>query len=154
MKTCRKRALAICNLRILNRISAQRCVMSFDCRETKDGSFRNQSLMYLKKPICAVFFLCLQERSLPCNPCSSSKGHKACWPGWNKSLVLIQYWNEICSEIYPVWAWDSWQLSHVQMRSLFFCCNYPHLCKNILFHFLLCRLKLELLIIRIFAVSF
>lgn len=46
MKACRKRALAICNLRILNRISDQRCVMNFDCGEINDGGFRNKSQTY------------------------------------------------------------------------------------------------------------
>lgn len=56
MKTCRKRAFAMCNLKILNRISAQRCMMSFDCGEIIDGGFRNQSLMCLKKKSVQCLF--------------------------------------------------------------------------------------------------
>jgi len=56
MKTCRERASAICNLRILNRISAERCVMDFDCGETKDGGCRNPSPLYLKNPSVQCLF--------------------------------------------------------------------------------------------------
>lgn len=37
--------------------------MSFDCGEAKDGGFRNQSLMYLKKQTSVqyLFFACKEE---------------------------------------------------------------------------------------------
>lgn len=36
--------------------------MSFDCGETKDGGFRSQSLMFLKKThLCSVFSVCKKE---------------------------------------------------------------------------------------------